>query len=221
VPTIDARGAATEALLAYLRRLVWRRWGAEAADTEFRLDEVVDEWPEPERRLQYPACSLTEPADGAYEAHALSPTMLEETAGLFGPPNSVLWKLGEAAFEFQADFWATDAPTREAIAAGLPAAFAPGEDGARVILAGSCRYYGRPVRARLAALPRRIDTEGSTYARERRLLARLRCEIEIVELRCGTVLSPTVDLREIGETVEPGEHEAEPRRIDLGSSGGA
>jgi hypothetical protein len=128
------------------------------------------------------------------------PAPLEETFGVYGD-GVVLWKVAEAVVTFQVDFWAADAPTREAIAARLPALFAPGEDAYGVILQGPAGYYDRPVRATLMAY-QRIDVAEAVYPRERRLLMRVRCEVDQIHIRCGTVLAPTVSLQ-VGEDVEP------------------
>lgn len=206
VATLDARGAAAEGLGCYLRSLTFRRWGGEGApDTEFRIETVHDEWPEPSAELVYPSASILDRADPVYAAHSLVPTPLEETIDRFGA-GTVLWKTGEAVCEFQVDVWASDIGTREAIAARLPAAFAPGEDGARVIVKGSERYYNRPVRLALLTLPRRMDQPDSVYVRERRLMVTVQATIDVVDLRCAVLLAPTVRVN----VIEPPEPMPEP-----------
>lgn len=202
VPTIDARNAAAEALAEYLMCAEFLRYGKDAADTPFKLTGVDHEWPEPDQEMHYPRASIIDSGKTAMEAHALVPTPLEETLGRF-EPNTVLWKTAEASCLFQVDFWTDDAPTREAIAALLPRLFAPGEDRYAVMLCTSARYFCQPARMTLIDY-RRDDTAGSVYPRERRLLALVRCEIDVIDLRCATLLAPSIKLEEIGENVEPG-----------------
>lgn len=191
VATIDARGAMAEALRVYLRAAVFSRYGGDAGPLEFQLEAVSAAWPEPNTELRYPTAVVLDGAEGAVNvAHALTTTCLEETWDVFGH-RTVLWKTGEASGVFQIDFWANDEPTRAAIAARLPQLFAPGEDGARVILKGDCRYYDRPVRAAYISA-RRVDMEGAVYVRERRLTAQVRLDIDEVHLRCAVVLQPSV-----------------------------
>lgn len=211
--TIDARGAASMALREYLACAQFLRWGGEtAADTPFTLREVREEWPEPDQPMVYPSATLTDREDVPVGDSSFVPQLLEETWHEFGE-GTVLWKLGEAGWNFQADFWSDDSNTREAIAARLPALFAPGEDGCRVVLAGSERYFRRPVRATMLSW-RRMDEASTVYVRERRLMVVVRCEVDVVDLRCATVLNPSVRIPEIGETVEPGNSPEEFGRVD-------
>lgn len=201
LPTLDARGAMAEALAAYLQCIEFVRWGGlDGVDVPFKLKQVLEEWPEPDRTLVYPSASVVEATTPQYQAHSFVPNPLEDTLDLV-KPNTVLWKTGEARADFQVDFWANDVGTREAIAAQLPRAFAPGEL-ANVLLQGSARYFARPVRARLVGLPRRMDDATTIYPRERRLMATVQCEVDVVDLRCAILGSPRVDLNEIGEQVE-------------------
>lgn len=203
----DPRAACADALAAYLGRLVFTRWGADAPSTPFQLDRVTQEWPEPSEALLYPSASIVDVEDSALEGHALVPTPLEETYGVFGE-GTVLWKVAEMPVTFQVDFWTDDAPTREAVAARLPSAFAPGEDGARIVLTGSSRYWGRTVRASLISY-RRQDNAGSSFPRERRLMARVRCEVDVVDLRCATLVQPSLEVLTVDGAPTP-EPEAQP-----------
>lgn len=198
-PTMDARAACAAALAEYLRCAVFRRGGGTAAATDFQLAAVLDEWPEPDVELQYPSASVIDDSETVPEAHALVPTPLEET---YNPETGVvLWKLAEAVQGFQVDFWATDAPTREAIAARLPALFVPGEGAYGVVLQGPVEYLCRPVRATLVSY-QRMDLAEAVYPRERRLQVRIRCEVDVIQARCDRLVAPTVSLT-VGEDVEP------------------
>lgn len=198
--TIDARANASAVLAAYLKCATFRVWGDEGQDRSFQLAAVREEWPEPDVLMVYPSVSIVDLEDIPEQAHALVPTVLEATAGIYGE-GTVLFKLGEAAATLQLDFWTDNLPDREAIAAALPGLFAPGEDGARVLLAGHPRYWNRPVRATLLSW-RRADLEDDVYPRQRRLIVRLRVEVDVVELRCVPTLAARVELAEVGETTD-------------------
>jgi hypothetical protein len=202
LPRIDARAACSLVLAEYLRALEFMRWGGPTGtDTYFKLEAVREEWPEPDVAMTYPSASIVDMGQGtALEGHGLLPTPLEETYEQFSP-GTVLWKLHEAAFDFQVDFWADDSATREAIAGRLPSAFSPGEDGSRVVLCGSPLYFDRPVRASLSRY-QRMDVAEAVYPRERRLMATVRCEVDVVDLRCVALLSQTTEVRAVGEEVE-------------------
>lgn len=191
LPTIDSRNAAAETLAAYLGQVVFLICGKEAEDTEFRLNEVLPNWPEPEVALNYPAASID---DGVtpFEGHSLVPTMLEDTYNCFGQ-GMVLWKTGELVIDFQVDFWTTDEAQRQAIAASLPRLFNLTETRAGIMLAGHPDYYHRAVRCTLVDVDR-IDTSETAYDRERRLRTVVRAEIDEVHLRQVTQLRPNVIL---------------------------
>lgn len=200
--TLDAEGNARAALAAYLAVARFRRWGGDDPhdDVAFGFAQVLEEWPEADRELEYPAASIIPAGEPMQDGHSLSPTPLVDTLDCYGE-GTVLWKLAELVLTFQVDVWATEALTRAAVAARLPGLFAPGEDGGRVVLAGSPRYFGRPVRASLQSM-RRMDTVAGVWARERRLMARVRCETPVVELRRAARLEPDVRMAAIGEDVE-------------------
>jgi hypothetical protein len=196
---LDPRAAMAAALAGYLRCAVFLRWGAEAQDVRFKLNEVLEEWPDPKGQLNYPAASIVDAGPTPMQQHNHVPTALEDTLDAHGE-GTVLWKLAEAEQVFQVDFWAINAPDREAIAAGLPGLFSPGENTARAVLAGHPAHFCIPVRASLDDY-QRMDTADAVYESERRLLARIRCSIDVVELRCGTLLAPSVQVN-AGEQVE-------------------
>ena len=197
---VDPRQACADALAAYLWNLKFTRWGGSADCTEFNLKAVYSEWPEPSEQLQYPSASITDAEDGKLEAHSFVPTPLENTFGVYAE-GSMLWKLAELVIPFQVDFWTDDGPTRDAIGAKLPGAFAPGEEQYGVVLRGMPLYWDRPVRATFLSA-QRMDNAESIYPRERRLMCRFQCEVDVVELRCSAQLDPRFTL-DVGESVEP------------------
>ena len=205
-PQIDSRSAASEALIEYLRCAEFVRWGGPGAgeDVAFRLLRVYRQWPEPSQALDYPSASVLDAQDVPQEAFSLVPAPLDETFGEFGE-GTVLWKTAEVATSFQVDFWCEDDPTREAVAASLPRLFAPGEDSWGVVVQGPPTYFGRRVRLSLLSM-QRMDAAGSVYVRERRLMARIRAEVDEVHLRRATLAAIRVVLPEcgVGETVQIG-----------------
>lgn len=191
LPCIDSRTAAAQTLAAYLGNVIFLIAGGQAEDREFRLNEIFPNWPEPEVELPYPCASID---DGVapYEAHNFTPTMLENTYNCFGQ-GMVLWKTGELVVDFQVDYWTTDEAQRQAISAALPRIFNLTETRSGVLLAGHPDYFHRAVRCTLMDTDR-IDTEDSTYDRERRLRTVVRAEIDEVHLRQVTQLRPDVIL---------------------------
>ncbi|MFW6087400.1 MAG: hypothetical protein ACODAG_09355 [Myxococcota bacterium] len=202
VARMDPRAAMARALSAYLAQADFTRWGGgeEGEDVAFRLHQVLDHWPEPDRQLQYPSASVVDPAPAVFEAHNLTPTALEDTMGVWGE-GTVLWKIAEAGHTFQVDFWANDEPTIEAISAALPGLFAPEETSSRVRLESESVHYCQTVKAALMDYQRHY-APGPVYAGERRLMARIRCEVDVVELRTASVLSPTALVDVVGRAEE-------------------
>ncbi len=197
-PLLDPAHAAAVPLAAFLGNLDFCRWGGNAPNTPFKLNKVFHEWPEPDLDLPYPCATVTEVSRADISGHNFVPTALESTFGQYCP-DTVLWKLGEVQIEFQVDFWTTDIPTREALGARLPSAFAPGESSSCIVLCGDCRYWDRPVRCTLVGYERRDDSD-TVFVRERRLIATIRCDIDVVDLRCANLLQAS-ERYDIGENV--------------------
>jgi len=192
IGTLDPRNAMADALATFLRCATFRRGGGLVADEDFALERVEPWWPDPKFSIDYPSASIIEIDEIPYEAHALTPTPLEHTWHVYGD-DTVVWKTGEAVVSFQVDLWATDDPTREAMLARLPSLFNPGEGYAGVLLEGEAGYFRAPVRATLLEYER-IDTPETVYGRERRALCVVRCEVDVLQLRCAVPLDPRVRL---------------------------
>ena len=199
-PLLDPIKAAAVSLAVFLGGLDFCRWGGDAPNKNFRLRDAFTEWQEPDVALPYPCATVINEAPVEYGASSLVPRPLEETYNVYGK-DTVLWKTDEIDVDFQVDFFATDTPTRDALAARLPSAFAPGEDGNRVVLVGSTLYYRRPVRAFLKNAFR-MDNPDSVHARERRLRSLITCTIDVVDLRCVSLLQASTRYA-IGEQVVP------------------
>jgi hypothetical protein len=186
--TLDPRNAAAMALAAYLERVVFVVGaGDDGQPREFQLNEVRREWPESFDGLNYPLATITSAAEPLM-AHNFAPTMLEETANVFCP-NSVLWKTDELAVEFQIDFWTTNKPEREAIAARLADVFSPTERRAGILIQGPVAYFSQPIRCTLLA-GERVDNPASAYNRDREYRARVLADVDVVHLRKVVELNP-------------------------------
>lgn len=183
-PATDTRSAASRILAAYLGRLEFVVQGEPVR--RFRLNEVREQWPSAEVELIYPAASIVAPSDH-HVAHSLTPTPIE--CSWDREAGTMLWKTGDVSVSFQVDFWCTTEPDREAIAARLPAALSPGEGRYGVILSGVPDYWDLPARATLEAI-RRIDTGDTVPVRERRLMAKIRVDLDVVHLRSVRPLEP-------------------------------
>ena len=182
--------ALTGTVAAFLRDAVFMRPGGLDADTPFKLKAVQESWPDPSVKLEYPSASIVDAGEPEYEAAHFTPKPLRETRDVYGC-GTVLWKTAELVGELQVDFWANDEETRGAMGSRLQSLFSPGEQIEGVILQGDPEYYDRPVRATLMA-PQRPDTENTVFSRERRLMVRLRCEMDVVHLRGAVDMLPKV-----------------------------
>lgn len=201
VPTdaVDPEQACSNVIGAYLRTLTFsvNNRPPESNPLQptqvFQFEKVFDEWPEPDQNLPYPCASVVTAGDTMYEPHSLAPTPVEGTFGLYDVPEAlrgtVLWKTAEAVVEFQIDLWLRDVAKREAVIARMQSAFAPEEGNRRVMLTGTPSYFNLPVRATidLAAI-RRIDVPEANYSHERRAILHVIASVDVVDLRCATLL---------------------------------
>lgn len=184
---VDAQQAARMVLAAFLKRQLFVIGaGDDGKETQFNLKDVFDRFPT-NSELQYPSASITIPTSDQ-QAHNLSPTPLEDTWNRYAP-NTVLWKTAELVADFQVDFFVNDEPTQQAIAGALPAIFNPREDAAGVLLEGVKDYWCLPPRFTLMGDPERFgDTAEAVYDGERRLLVKVRSELDVVHLRGAAAL---------------------------------
>jgi hypothetical protein len=210
LPLIDSRNAMAEVLVEYLRCVVFRTDGLDAPPTDFRLNAIERQWPDAGKGLDYPVASVIDATEVIHERR--SPIPLEETLGQYDCmvgysadpafPKTVLWTTGEAWVDFQVDFWLSNDPDRQAIASRLPQLFSPGQERTGVLLGGHPKYYDRVVRATLMSTSP-IDTEQSVYPNERRLKAVVRCNVDDVDLRIATLLTPVATV-EATDPSDPG-----------------
>lgn len=197
---LDPRDAAAQALQAYLKAAVFCIPGDNpGTDRRFRLNKVMQEWPDPKTTLDYPAASVVSAGPIGNGAHNFTPTMLEETCDQF-ERGTVLWKTAELSIAFQVNFWVTNKPERGAIAAGIQEMFAPSEDRYGVVVQGPCEYFDRAVRLTLDD-HERIDTPDTVFAGERELRAQITADIDVVQLRKVSRFEPRVDFD--GRAIKP------------------
>ena len=196
-PSTDVQMAVRITLAAFLARQLFRVPNGNGGSTSFNLSDVLHKFPT-NKELAYPSASITV---ATAEVHPHTPLPLESTRDRYAPA-SVLWRTGELVAMLQVDFFVNDEPTQEAIAAALPAAFNPREDAAGVMLRGPETYWCLPVRCTLVDDPQRVgDTGEAVFRGERRLLAQVRAELDVVHLReAADLLRPVVrvDVRDPG-----------------------
>jgi hypothetical protein len=202
IPVVKAnrlgpRKAMAQALAAYLEGLWWYVDSGDdddPRDGRFQLNQISAQWIRGDRRLAYPTASIVEIGSTEQHPHNFTPSPLEETWGQFDsmigpsgePGRTVLWKEAEAVATFQVDFWTDAEADRQAIEAGLAAAFSPGEDRYGILIEGPELYYSRQMRFTLQN-HRNDDTGATAYAEERRLRCTVTGECDIVSLRMATM----------------------------------
>lgn len=184
--------AAAITLAAYLEAAVWTIRASDPTKTvRFKLNSVLPEWPNEDDEIDYPRGAISV-ITNERQAHNFVPTCLESTWDQFGE-GTVLWKTDERQILFQVDFWVTNRPERQAIAAGLDEYFCPSEGRAGIMLEGPIQYWSQPIRFVLdsAEGTKRLDTGPMVFARDRRLVTRVICNIDDLQLRGA----PALDLR--------------------------
>jgi hypothetical protein len=193
---LGPRKAMAQALAAYLEGLWWYVDSGDdddPRDSRFKLNPISTQWPRSDEHLAYPTASIIEIGSTEQHAHNFTPSALEETWGQFDhligpsrePEATVLWKEAEAVASLQVDFWTEAEADRQAIEAGLSAAFSPGEDRYGILIEGPELYFSRPMRFALEN-HRNDDTGATAYAEERRLRCTVTGECDIVSLRMAT-----------------------------------
>jgi len=187
-PTLGPRGAAAKILAAFLGCAVFVVYGGEAQNEAFSLNAVRHTWATPGEPLDYPVASILE--SEITVGGQLVPFPLEETIDRFSR-DTVLWKSGETMLDFQVDFFLNTEAHREAVEAQLPTLFNPGEGYGGILLSGHPRYFYTPLRATLMGFEL-INDEGTAFNRERRIRAKIRGDIDEVQLRCAVTLQPVL-----------------------------
>lgn len=189
-PRTDPRNAAALTLAAYLeaQRFIVAA-GSDGLEKPFELKQVLHKFPT-KSDLEYPSAAITAPTS-TQEPH--TPFPQEETWDRYSP-GTVLWRTAELVAQFQVDFFCETEADREAIAAALPGIFSPREDASGVMLRGPETYFCLPVRCTLMGDPERVDDSDSAFERERRLMVRIRSELDVVHLRKAVAIRRPVVL---------------------------
>ena len=197
---IDARAAGVYALSQYLQNAVFKKWNAsDPVPIEFQLRRVLPEWPRADVAIDYPTATVIDGQATEMLGHNFVPTPIESTWDAYGK-NTVVWKLAEIDLPFQVDFWTQSVPDREAIAASLPGLFSPGDGRSCVIVRCPEEYFCTVARLSLEQY-QRVDEANSVFVGERRLMAEVRVSVDVLELRCASVLQPNL-MVDVGPEVE-------------------
>lgn len=193
--------AAREALATYLERMVFLIPSA-AGNVTFSLNSVTREWANEDEEKDEPCASIVE-VTNERQHHHFVPTFRDSSWNLHGP-GTVLVKVNERKILFQVDFWVTDKPQRQAIAAALDEYFCPEEGRIGVMIEGPSNYWSEPIRFRLDSMrgAERIDSSESAMVRDRRIIARVVAEIDDLQLRTVSELDPRVSLQTEGAPIE-------------------
>jgi len=192
---MEPRDAAAIALCKYLEAAVWTvRAKDSTKQTKFKLNYCNPEWPNEDDEINYPCAAVTVIAEER-DAHNFVPTIIEDSWNKYAA-NSVLWKTSERDILFQVDFWVTNKPERQAIAAGLDEYFCPTEIRYGAMIEGPSEYWSQPVRFVLdsARGTERLDNSAMVFGRDRRLLARIRASIDDLQLHVAMPLDPRISM---------------------------
>lgn len=209
---VGPRHAMSTTLAKYLQSLTFRIDGMDDLDTTFQLIDIKHQWPRPDEALNYPCASIIDTGGLKMDAHNFTPTPFEETVGLYDymvgytgyPPRTVLWKESGASCEFQVDFWASDKAMRQAIEAGIHAAFSPNEGRYGIVVEGPELYYSRKIRYSLMSTIY-DDSENTSYPNERRLRCVVASDCDIVSLRLANLTATPVTCVLVEDTNDPEE----------------
>jgi len=209
-PTVAMR----EALAAYLMTIKFSvDGGSDPRDSDFHLNKVLDHFPRPEEKLDYPCASIGE-VDSTDHDQCISPTPLEDTLGSFDhmvgwtgePPQTCLWVTGEAETVFQVDFWADKDPDRQAIEGALSSMFSPEEGRSAIVVEGPDLYFGQS--CEFAIGKTRFDDSGMFSQRnERRLRCVVAANCAIVSLRRATLIQSIRAVACVHDPVDPGPYD--------------
>lgn len=188
---IDSRAAGVYALTQYLQNAVFEKWNdQDPTPIPFQLRRVLPEWPNASVAIDYPTATVVDGQATTMLAHNFVPMPIESTWNAYGK-NTVVWKLAEIDLPFQVDFWTQSVPDREAIAASLPGLFAPGEGRSCVLVRCPEQYFCTLARLTLDQY-QRVDEANSVFVGERRLMAEITVSVDVLELRCASVLQPSL-----------------------------
>jgi len=200
MPLASLRGcapddAAREALACYLEKMVFFVPTSSGTPISFKLVSVQREWSNEDEEKDEPSASISVITDER-QHHNFVPTFRDDSFDKYGK-GTVLVKVNERQIMMQVDFWTTNKPERQAIAAAIDEYFTPEEGRYGVMIQGPSNYWDEPIRFVLDSSrgTERLDSFDSALTRDRRLLVRLIANVDDLQLRKISELSPIIKLQ--------------------------
>ena len=190
----DARRALTRGLAEYIEGLVVEQQDGR----EIRLQQVFDDWPEPEELSLYPSAVAYTPTPGAYEARTLAPVPTKAQQ-IPEPDGRYVMIPSDLSMQVRLEVWCTDTEERTTLAAALEDLFNPftGAYGFTLELP----HYHR-MRARYEPLsPAYPDSEASAMTRERLVVFILSGQVPVVRLVAFPDANISARVTEVGPNV--------------------
>jgi hypothetical protein len=201
LPTETARHAMVRALKEWFATLKFKRPdtrgpGVEGEPFVVKAPNILEEWPDPEKKLVYPSIAITE-GTGVHETLGLTPIVDEASYNVYSPFTALV-QLAEYAETLQITLWAADRGERRALLAGLVSAMNPVPNQYGFKLKVSREYFDRIATFQLVR-EQLIDGE-ETVRNVRRADLFVEARIPVVKLMPFRELDPRVEL-EVTEAV--------------------
>lgn len=189
---VDARTGALKALKTYLTGVVYYLpQGEDKPLLPFQVepDNFLIKAPDGEHAMKSPSIVVVG-APAKEEAHALTPTVLEETRDQFGKGTVLVWQHTYVE-TIALEVWASSEPMVRAVAAGLESGFSPIEGRAGLLL--RCPdYYGTTARFLLTG--RDNYNESDAGLNRRRAQFKVDLDINVVRLVRANPLIPQAEV---------------------------
>lgn len=194
----EPEDAAREALACYLGNMVFFVPSSSGTPISFKLVSTQREWANEDEDKDEPSASITV-ITNERQHHNFVPTFRDDSFDKYGK-GTVLVKINERQIMLQIDFWTTNKPERQAIAAAMDEYFAPEEGRYGVMIRGPSNYWDEPIRFVLDSSKgtERLDSSESALTRDRRLLVRVIANVDDLQLRKITELSPIIKMQSDG-----------------------
>lgn len=188
IPTNTAQNAMRKALKEYLLELTFQR--PEGERFKLRRKDVHTEWPDPEKKMNYPSVAIVG-GIGLHESlGGFNPTVAEETFNEFGY-GTALVQIAEYVEEIQLSLWGADKGARRALLACVINALTPGEFKYGLDLA-TTNYFDRVASFQLIR-EQLIDGE-ETVRNVRRADLYIEGRIPVVQLRPFNTIRPQIEV---------------------------
>lgn len=187
--------AALEALACYLEKMVFFVPSSSGTPISFKLVSVQREWSNEDEEKDEPSASISI-ITNERQHHNFVPTFRDNSFDKYGA-GTVLVKTNEREIMFQIDFWVTNKPERQAISAAIDEYFTPEEGRYGVMIQGPSSYWDEPIRFVLDSNrgTERLDSSEGALTRDRRLLVRVIANIDDLQLRKVSELSPIIKMQ--------------------------